>query len=77
MSECVVGDAELVLMENGSEVVPWGLCSGPEDRELPSLPHALGGCVILWSFGKVLLCGFPQASGASTSSSVVVPIGGH
>lgn len=64
----------LLLMENGR--VPWGLCSGPGDRELPYIPHALGRCVILWPFGKVatLQLSPPQASGASTSSFVVVVI---
>lgn len=64
------------LMENGRWGCPWGLCSGPGDRELPYIPHALGRCVIPWPFGKVatLPLSPPQASGASTSSFVVVPI---
>lgn len=44
--------------------------------ELPYIPHALGRCVILWLFGRVDTLRFPpsQASGASISSLVVVPI---
>lgn len=59
--------------------VPWGLCSGPGDRELPYIPRALGRCVILWPFGKVatLQLSPPQASGASISSFVVVLIRGR